>query len=79
MIIDNKIQNKMIEMVNNNNENITYDNFTLLSVECLIDDIIDMLIERKCNIEDINLLLKLLPQRLMKCEMKKGDKMSPNF
>lgn len=79
MYINNETNKKMINLAQENNEQINADNFSFYSSQCLIEEFIAIMEERKCSINDINNICTLLPQMLLNLEVKKESIKLPSF
>lgn len=78
MRVDKETVAKMKKLADMHNMKLDAESFVYLSCECLMEEIIDLFIERKCDVEDINVLTNLLNIKMKNLLIKKEDTKSPS-
>lgn len=69
MIVDKETLKRMTNMASQNNEKITYENFSFYSTQCLIEEFMNIIEAHRCNVKDINMICEILPIMLQKRKM----------
>lgn len=79
MYINKNTNKKMYNLAKSNGEEVNSDNFTFYSSQCLINEFIEIIENRKCTVKDINMIIALFPKMLLSLEVKEGCNKHPSF